>query len=305
MRVFITGGTGFIGVELVRALLERGHDCVVVSRSGRDPWLDRAARVIKADPVAPGPWQNEIAGCDAVVNLAGERIFDPLHRWTNERKEQLTASRVTVTRNVVDGMRGAGRRPDRLVSGSAIGFYGPRGDEAVDESGTAGKDFLAHLASHWEEAALEARDVATVALMRTGIVLGVDGGALSPLLGLFKTGLGGPWGDGRQWWSWIHIADQIGFILFALDRGLAGPFNLTAPNPVTVSEFARVLGKALRRPALLRAPEFALRAAFGEAAAVLFDLQKAMPERVLDAGYEFRFPDLTVALDDLLRGSDQ
>lgn len=302
MHVFVTGGTGFIGTRLVAALAGRGDSCVVVSRSGHDGWKHTSVRVVQADPTEPGSWQNEIAGCDAVVNLAGARIFDPLHRWSSERKEQLTTSRVTVTRNLVDGMRAAIRRPSRLVSGSAIGFYGPRGDEAVDESAAAGQDFLARLARQWEETALEARDVATVALMRTGIVLGTDGGALSPLLGLFKSGLGGPWGSGRQWWSWIHIQDQIEFMLYALDHGLDGPFNVTAPHPVTVNEFARELGRALRRPALLRAPEFALRAAFGEAAGVLFDLQRAVPRRALHAGYEFHFPDLPLALDDLLGG---
>ncbi len=302
MRVFVTGGTGFIGARLVRALVRRGDSCVVVSRSGRDLWKSQAVRMIRADPVVPGAWQGEICGCDAVVNLAGERIFDPLHRWTGERKERLTNSRVTVTRNLVHGMRAADRKPSRLISGSAIGVYGPRGDEAVDESAAPGNDFLALLSSSWESAALEAEDVAAVSLMRTGIVLGTDGGVLKPLLRLFKTGLGGPWGSGRQWWSWIHIADQIEFMLFALDRGLEGPFNLTTPNPVRVNEFARALGRSLRRPAFFRAPEFALRAAFGDAASVLFDLQKAMPVRVLDAGYEFRFPTMEVALDDLVIG---
>jgi uncharacterized protein (TIGR01777 family) len=300
MRVLVTGGTGFIGTHLVRALIERGDECVVVSRSGRDQWHSESVRLLQADPATSGQWQNDIAGTDAVINLAGERIFDPLHRWTNERKQILTTSRVTVTRNVVDGIRGSQLRPRLLLNGSAIGFYGPRGDETLDESSGSGRDFLATLAKEWEAAALEAQDIVAVSLLRTGIVLGSDGGALKPLLGLFKTGLGGPWGNGRQWWSWIHVVDQIGLTLFALDRGLSGPINLTAPNPVTVNELACQLGRALHRPALLRAPEFALRAALGEGAAALFDLQKVMPKRALESGYEFRFPDVAQALQDLI-----
>lgn len=300
MRVLVTGGTGFIGTYLVRALAERGDECVVVSRSGADRWNHPAVRVLSADPVIPGSWQNEIAGTDAVINLAGERILDPLHRWNPERKERLIASRVTVTRNVVDGIRGAARRPKLLLSGSAIGYYGPRGDETLDETASAGDDFLARLALDWERAALEAEEIVGVGLLRTGIVLGSDGGALRPLAGLFRTGLGGPWGSGRQWWSWIHIGDEIGLILHALDRGITGPLNLTAPDPVTVNDFARELGRALRRPALLRAPEFALRMMLGEGAATLFDLQRVVPQRALDEGYEFRFGKLPPALQDLV-----
>ncbi len=299
MRVFLTGGTGFIGMHLVRALVDRGDECVVITRSGRDPWQNTAVRVLEADPVSPGPWQAEISGSDAVINLAGERIFDPLQRWTVERKRLLTESRVTVTRNVVAGIRSAEQPPRQLLSGSAIGFYGPRGDETLDESSSAGQDFLATLAVAWEAAALEVGNEAAITLLRTGIVLGADGGALKPLVGLFRTGLGGPWGSGDQWWSWIHIADQIRLMLFALDQGITGPLNLTAPSPVTVNQFAKELGRALRRPAFLRAPEFALRTFLGEGAAALFDLQKVVPKRALDAGYEFQFPDFRLALKDL------
>jgi uncharacterized protein (TIGR01777 family) len=303
MRIFLTGGTGFIGRHVVRALVDRGDECVVLSRSSANRWGDSAAvRLVRGDPTAPGQWQTEVSGTDVVVNLAGERIFNPLHRWTQERKELLSASRVSVTRNVVQAMRDAARSPRLLLSGSAIGYYGSRGDETLDESSAAGDDFLARLAVQWEEAALEGSDLAPVCLLRTGIVLGNDGGALPPLLTLFRTGLGGPWGSGKQWWSWIHIADQLRIILTALDRGLAGPINLTAPQPVTVNEFARELGKALRRPAFLRAPESALRAVLGEGATALFDLQRVVPARANAEGYEFEFPGVAEALRNLIAG---
>jgi uncharacterized protein (TIGR01777 family) len=300
MHVFVTGGTGFIGTHLVRALVDRGDTCTVISRSGRDRWLHSSVSVIKADPVSPGAWQEAVSGAEGVINLAGERIFELSRRWTQARKNVLRASRVTVTRNVVQAVRSARERPAVLLSGSAIGYYGARGDDTVDESADPGNDFLANLAAEWESAALELADSMPVVLLRTGIVLGRHGGALQPLVTLFKTGLGGPWGNGGQWWSWIHLADQVGLILFALDQRLSGAVNLTAPNPVTVNEFARLLGKALRRPALLRAPEFVMRTALGEAATALFDLQRVVPRRALEAGYDFRFQSLAPALVDLV-----
>jgi len=299
MQVFITGGTGFIGTHLVQALINRGDSCTVVSRSGRDRWHHPSVRVIKADPLSPGAWQQAISGASAVINLAGERIFQLSRRWTEARKSILRASRVNVTRNVAQAVRNARDRPAILLSASAIGYYGARGDDILDESADPGSDFLATLAAEWESVALEVADSVPVVLLRSGIVLGRDGGALPPLVTLFQTGLGGPWGDGRQWWSWIHLVDQVGLMLFALDRRLSGAVNLTAPNPVTVNEFARTLGHALRRPALLRAPEFVMRAALGDSATALFDLQRVVPNRALEAGYDFRFPSLSPALVNL------
>jgi uncharacterized protein (TIGR01777 family) len=256
-------------------------------------------RVIQADPTRPGPWLGEIERHDAVVNLAGERIIDPPRRWTRARKQRLWESRVSTTENIVTAIRAAERRPT-LVSGSAIGFYGDRGDVIVDEDGPAGSDFLGRLASAWEAAACGAQAVTRVTLLRIGIVLGPGGGALAPLLRLFRLGLGGPWGSGRQWWSWIHLTDAVGLILMTLDREVAGAINLTAPNPVTVNEFAAVLGGALRRPAILRVPAVATRLAFGEAAAALLNLQRVIPRRALALGYSYRFPSLPEALRDVV-----
>ncbi len=302
MRIFLTGATGFIGTPLVRALYERGDECVVVSRSGRDPWRNERVRVIEADPVILGTWRDQLSGVDVVVNLAGERIVDPPRRWTVERKHRLFESRVATTRNLATAIRTTRHRPSVFVSGSAIGYYGARGDDALDESSGPGEDFLAKLAVQWEEAALEIEDVLSVATLRTGIVLGANGGALAPLLSLFRLGLGGPWGHGRQWWSWIHLADQVALILFVIDERLSGPINLTAPNPVTLNDFAAALGAALRRPAMLRAPKFLMRLALGEAAATLFDLQRVLPKRALEIGYRFEFATISQALDDLLTG---
>jgi len=300
MRVFLTGGSGFIGALLVDALVKRGDECVVVSRSGKNPWKTSLVRVVRADPSIAGDWQDLIGGTDAVINLAGERIVDPPLAWTSARKQKLRASRLSTTRNIVDGIRRANTPPSLFLSGSAIGYYGPRGDALVDESAEPGNDFLARLAYDWEEAATSAADVVPVTLLRTGIVLGKAGGALASLLPPFKLGLGGPWGTGLQWWSWIHISDEIGLILMLLDRRLEGPFNLTAPQPVTVNEFAAALGKVLRRPALIRVPGFLLRAGLGEAASALLDLQRVRPKRGLECGYQFEFPTIAGALEDLL-----
>ncbi|UCF40992.1 MAG: TIGR01777 family oxidoreductase [Gemmatimonadota bacterium] len=299
MRVFVTGGTGLIGSQLVRQLLERGDECVIVSRSGRDPWDHERARVVRGDPTAPGEWQRAVSGCDAVVNLAGQPIVDPPHRWTAARKRLLRDSRVDTARQVVAAMRAAERVPAVLVSASAIGFYGNRGDETLDESATSGTGFLAELSVAWEAAARSADDVTRVVCLRTGLVLDRSGGALAPLVPLFKLGLGGPWGEGSQWWSWIHAADEVGLIRFAIDADLSGPLNLTAPNPVTVNAFAAALGRSLNRPAIVRAPAFAMRLTLGEMADALLTSQRVVPRRALDGGYAFRFPELDGALADL------
>lgn len=298
MKVFLTGGTGFIGRHIVRALVERGAECVVVSRSARDPWADARVRVVGGDPARSGPWQAAIAGTDAVINLAGAEIVDPPHRWTQSRKQLLRTSRTESTFCVVEGMRAASPRPGVLVSMSAMGYYGSRGDAALDETAPPGDDFLAGLCVEWEQAARTAQDIARVAILRAGMVLGPDGGVLERLLPPFRLGVGGPWGSGKQWWSWIHIADLIGLVLLLLDRDIAGAVNATTPHPVQVNEFARVLGATLGRPAFTRMPEIALRVALGEAADALLASLRVLPHRARDAGYTFRFPELAAALAD-------
>jgi uncharacterized protein (TIGR01777 family) len=299
VKVFLTGATGFIGTALVRALAQRGEECVVLSRGQRNPWPDLPIRMIRGNPVTAGPWEMEVDGAGAVINLAGERIVDPPLRWTQERKRRLRASRVETTRNLVAAIRLARQPPPVLVSASAIGFYGARGDDLVDETTPPGDDFLARLVVDWEAAARQAESVTRVVLIRSGVVLGKEGGGLWPLMLLFKLGLGGAWGDGRQWWSWIHLADEIGLIQFALTQPLRGPVNLTAPNPVTVEQFAAALAGRLRRPALFRMPAPALRLALGEAADALLNLQRVVPKYAAEAGYAFRFPTIEDALAEI------
>lgn len=300
MRVFLTGATGFVGTPLVNALCHRGNKCTVVSKSGRDPWNSPKVTVIRTDPSETGYWQDEIKRCDAVINLSGARIVDPTKRWTNERKLLLRSSRIDVTRNLATAIRELDPGPSSFLSASAIGFYGSRGDDVLDESASAGDGFLAQLSVDWEQAAVQAGSNVAVALLRNGMVLGSQGGVLGPLLPLFKTGLGGPWGDGSQWWSWIHLDDAVGIIVFALETGLSGPINVTAPTPVTVNEFAEALGTGLRRPSIFRAPKFMLRAALGKSSEALLTSQRVVPKKALNAGYNFRFPSLYDALDDLL-----
>ncbi len=304
MRVFLTGGTGFIGTHLVRALRQRGDECVVVSRSSKSPWNDPGVRLVTADPTKPGAWQEELGSCDAVVNLAGAKIVDPPHRWTKARKEELRRSRVDTTQLVVEAIGAAGTPPAVLASSSAIGYYGPRGDDVLDEQQPAGRDFLARLAAEWEVAAQRASQKTRVVVLRGGLALGADGGVLASLTPIFKLGLGGPWGDGSEWWSWIHVDDHVRLTLFLMDGSLDGPVNVTAPNPVTVGAFAKALGRELGRPAVARVPEFALRAGLGEAADALLRLQRVVPQRALAAGFEFRYPKVEEALAAVFSDSD-
>jgi hypothetical protein len=304
LRIFLTGGTGFLGRHLVGALAARGDTCIVLSRGGQDPFRHERVRVVQGDPARAGAWTAEIRGADAVINLAGQLIVKPPQRWTPAVRRMLVDSRVATTQAIVAAMRAASPPPLVLLSASAIGYYGSRGDERVDETSAAGTDFLAQLCVTWEATARGAAPGSAVTLLRTGIVLGAGGGALAPLLTPFRLGVGGPWGDGRQWWSWIHIADWVGMVLWALDGKQDGPINLVAPQPVTVNEFAKALGLALHRPAVLRMPAFALRLGLGEAASALLDLQRVHPRRALERGYRFQFPEITAALADVLRQPD-
>ncbi len=260
---------------------------------------------VEGDPMREGAWTASAAACDAAINLAGENLFN--RRWDTGFKQLLVDSRVVGTRNLAKALAGAPRRADGspkvLVNASAIGIYGPHGDEPIAENSPPGSDFLSTLCARWEDAArsVEAYGV-RCALVRVGVVLDKAGGALANLIRPFKLGAGGPIGSGRQWMSWIHHEDLGSLFLLALDEpGASGPLNGTAPNPVTNREFAKALGRALHRPALLPTPAFALRLALGEVANVVTTGQRVLPEKALALGAKFRFPTVDLALADVLR----
>jgi uncharacterized protein (TIGR01777 family) len=298
MRVLVTGATGFIGAHLCRALGEGGHEVAALSR---DPAAARRRVPALRAAYAWGPSglpDEALSGVEAVVNLAGETLRG---RWTHAKRRAIFDSRILGTRRLVDALSRATPRPRVLVSASATGFYGDRGDEPLTESSGRGSGFLADVCVAWEaETQAAAAHGLRVVLLRTGLVLGRDGGALQALLLPFKLGAGGPLGSGRQWWPWVHIDDVTGTVLHALSSAVEGPVNVTAPEPVRQVDLARALGGALHRPALLPVPAFALRLALGEVATELLYSRRALPERLAASGYRFKQPGLDGALGELL-----
>lgn len=297
MRIVVAGGSGFLGRPLVNTLLRDGHDVAVLSRNparvsaGRGvPWMQGASR----------DWEDEVCAADAVINLAGESISDG--RWTPERKRRLVDSRITATEALARAVSSSPDPARVLVSASAIGYYGSRGDEVLTESSPPGDDFLARLACSWEAAAMSASPSRRVVVVRFGIVLARDGGALPEMMRPFRFFAGGPMGSGAQWMSWIDRDDAIAMLVWALANGeVLGTLNATAPNPVRNREFATLLGRAMRRPAIVPAPAPALRLALGEMAdALLLSSARVIPARALANGFEFRFADLDRALAHVL-----
>jgi len=297
MRVFIVGGTGFVGVNLANRLRARGDEVTVLGHlPGRPRGLEPAVAVVVGDATVGGPWQERIAGHEVVVNLAGAPIFT---RWTDKSKNVIRGSRILTTRNVVDALPASGGV--MLVSTSAVGYYGFHGDEELGEDAGPGEDFLARLCVDWEAEALRARDRgARVAIARFGIVLGPGGGVLGQLAPLFRAFIGGPLGSGRQWFSWIHIADLFEALVHLVGRQeSAGPYNFTAPEPVTNLRLSRELGRVLHRPAFLPAPGFAVRLMLGEFSDVLLKGQRVLPRRLLAEGFRFSHPVFAGALEAL------
>ena len=304
MRVIVTGGTGFIGSALCRELLAAGHLPVVLSRDPQRALARLGAGVEAArwEPGRGGDWQQTLDGADAVINLAGESIA--AGRWTAARKAAIRDSRVASTRSLVEAIGRAGRRPKVLLNASATGYYGPRGDDPVTEDDSPGDDFLARVCRDWEAEARAAEAFGVrVALVRTGVVLGRGGGALARLLPPFKLFIGGPLGNGRQGFPWVHLADVIGVYLWALqDEAATGPLNATGPRPITNKQFCQALGRVLGRPCWAPVPGLALKLLLGEMAeALLLQGRKVLPARTEQLGYRFKFPTAEAALRDILR----
>ncbi len=300
MKIVITGGTGFLGSALIAHLTSTGHEVVVLTRGRKSG--EPAARVTYVNWTpdgSSGTFRTALDNADAVVNLAGESIA--AKRWSPQQKERIRRSRLDATRSLTKAIREIAAPPPVLVSGSAVGFYGDRGDETLTEASTAGHGFLADVCGEWESAALEVRDLTRVAIVRTGIVLDRRGGALPKMLLPFWMFAGGPIGSGRQYMPWIHLRDWVSLVSLAIHHeGARGPLNATGPNPATNAQFVRALGHAMRRPSFMPAPAFALRLALGEMAdALLLSGQRALPVRAADLGFEFRFADLDPALADI------
>ena len=303
MKILVTGATGLIGRNLCRALTDESHTVVAASRSPVKPQGLAVAEVYQWDPQSGPLPQAALDGADAVVNLAGEPI--DARRWSDQQKRLIRDSRIVTTRNLVEGLSSVGRKPAVLVSGSAVGFYGDRGDEQLEETSPAGRGFMSEVCEEWEIEGARATELGVrVVQVRTGVVLSGEGGALQKMLAPFKLGLGGPLGSGKQWFPWIHIKDIVGIFRHAvLTATLAGPVNGVAPQPVTNGEFTRELARGLHRPAFLPVPEMALRVLMGEMSEVLFGSQRVLPKAALASGYEFHCPLLESALAELLTNS--
>ncbi len=302
MKVFLTGGTGFVGRFLSRELILKGHDITILTRQKNPPAsLKNGILFVTGDPKEEGPWMAEVAQHDWIINLAGSSIFS---KWTDESKKMLQDSRILTTRNLVTALA-TGDRHQLFCSTSAPGYYGPRGDEELTEDSPPGQDFLARLAQDWEAEALKAQDLGVrTVITRFGIVLGPQGGMLEQLVPLFKKFVGGPVGSGEQWLSWIHQIDLARAFLFLPEHPiLAGPVNFTSPNPVRNKDFAKALGKALGRPAFMPAPAFMMRLMLGELADVVLTGQKILPRKLAAANFEFLYPTIDQALENLLTES--
>jgi len=301
MNILITGATGFLGRRLCEALHRAGHTLRALARdpAAAKQRVPHLQEVFLWNPLRELPPAQALESCGAVINLSGESVAG---RWTAAKKQMIRDSRVLGTRNLVEALSKLDARPQVLVSASAIGYYGDRGEEMLTEESVPGSDFLAQVCREWEGEALKAESFGMrVVRLRIGFVLGPGGGALPALLPLFRVGLGGPLGSGKQFWSWVHRDDVVGTITYALEKSdLRGPINVAAPQSVRQKEFAQVLGRVLRRPAFLPTPAFALQLVLGEFASELLSSKRVVPQQLQQQGYQFRFRELEPALRDIL-----
>lgn len=306
MKVFITGGTGFVGTTLTQHLIAQGHQVTILTRKLPLKPVQTAAEgggisYLEGDPTQPGTWQKDVSQHDMIVNLAGASIF---RKWDRKAKELIRESRVQTTTNLVDALSRGAKKGATLLSTSAVGYYGFRKDEALDEESPSGTDFLASVTREWETVASRAEEFgARVVICRLGIVLGNRGGALGEMIPLFQKGLGSPLGSGNQWVSWIHEKDLVNIYLFLMTtNNVSGPINCTAPDPVRNRDLTLALGKALGRPTLLPAvPGFVVKMIKGEFGSVLLEGQRVFPKKLLSYGFQFDFPNIEIALEDLVQ----
>lgn len=297
MKIFISGGLGFVGKQLSALLLNQGNE-VIASGSRPDPKiiLHQNFRYIQADTRKSGQWQNVFCDVDAVVNLAGKSIFN---YWTKAYKQLMYDSRILTTRNIVEAL--PKDRKVVLCSTSAVGYYGNRGEETLTETSSNGSDFLAKVAKDWEAEAFKAEEKGVrVAVMRFGVVLGKNGGAIKQMVPAFRFGLGGPIGNGKQWFPWIHIEDLLSAVMLILQSDtVSGVLNFCSPESVRQGDFAKALGKALCRPAIMPAPAFVIRMILGEFGATLLSSQKAVPSKLSECKFSFKYPDIQSALEEI------
>lgn len=298
MKIFVTGGTGFVGKTLAPALVRTGHEVSILTRSGKGE--SSGVSWIEGNPTQKGKWQEAVKEHGVIINLAGASLFT---RWTEEAKRMIRDSRILTTRHLLEAMDGG--KGKTFFSTSAIGYYGFHGDENLTEDSPPGGDFLALLAKDWEAEAKEAeKKGCRVVITRFGIVLGEKGGALGQMIPLFNKYVGGPLGSGKQWFSWIHIEDLTRAFLFLLEHPeISGPVNFTAPNPVRNKELAQWLGRIMGRPAFLPAPGFMLRLVLGEFGSILLEGQRVLPQKLMQAGFQFSYPEIDRALRQIIRGS--
>ncbi len=298
MNYFILGGTGFIGSFLIRLLTDMGEQVTALTRDEskvkiKSPNLS----LVKGDPLKPGDWQKQIAGSDTVINLVGSPIMT---QWTEQAKKVILSSRLDSTANVVSAMQEL--EPRTFICANAVGYYGPRKDEPVDERSAPGKDFLAQVSLKWQDEAQAAESSAhRVVIPRFAAVLGPGGGAMAQMLSVFRLGLGGKLGSGKQWFPWVHIFDLARALHFlSIKNEIKGPVNICSPQQITNEQFTRAMSKVLHRPALFRVPGVALRLKYGEVGNVLLTGQRCVPKVLMESGFEFKFPEIERALADIV-----